>query len=244
MIKGKTVVVTGASRGIGKAIALKFGKEEANVVINYLNSEDEAIKIKETIDESGGRGFIVKADIRDIQQVERMVNVVLKEFGAIHILINNVGDYQRKDFLDVTQDDWNYIMEINFYTTVNMIKAVLPTMIKQNYGRIVNISSTSGVRGSPRAPHYAAAKAALIGLTKSLAKAYGQYNITINNVAPGPTNTDLLKKWFNEEEIRGIMDKNPMKKIADPEDVAEAVLLLALNNHINGQTIVVSGGDV
>ena len=244
MFNGKTVIVTGASRGIGKAIALKFGKEKANVVINYLNNEDEAINTMEEIEKMGGKGFIIRADVRDITQVERMVKATVKEFGSVHILVNNVGDYQRKDFLKVTAKEWEYIMDINFYTAVNAIKVVLPIMVKQKWGRIINISSTSGVIGSPGAPHYAAAKAALIGLTKSLAKAYGKFNITVNSVAPGPTDTELLKKWFNEKELDDIKKKNPMNKIAKPIDIANAVLLLAANDHINGQVIVVSGGDV
>lgn len=199
--------------------------------------------VRESIVQKGGRAFIVRADIRVEEEVDRMIKFVFNKFGSIHILVNNVGDYVRKDFLDLTLVDWDYIIDVNLLTTFRMIKKVLPIMIDQRWGRIVNISSISSVKGSVKAPHYAAAKAALNALTVSLAKKFGSYNITFNCVAPGPTETDLLRKWYSEDEIREAKKRNPMRKLASPEDVANAVLLLALNNHINGQVVLVSGGD-
>ncbi len=244
VLKEKTVIVTGSSRGIGKAIALMFGKMKSNVIVNYYNNEEAAIQVKREIEKYGGESFIVRANLMDPEQVKKLVNFAIDEFGTVDILVNNLGDYQRKDFLQLTLDEIDYIMEINFYTTLYAIREALPYMIKQKWGRIINIASTSGVRGSPGAPHYAAAKAAVIGLTKSLAKAYGSQGITVNAVAPGPTDTELLRKWFSEKELEEISKKNPMGKLGKPEDVAEIVVAIAANNHINGQVIVVSGGDV
>ena len=243
-LKDKVVLVTGASRGIGRAIALSFGSLGSKVAVNYYNSEEEAINVKEEIESIGGEAVIVRANTMDAKQVERMINFVVDEFGKIDVLVNNVGEYQRKDFLKLTREDWDYIMEKNLYTAVYTTKEVLPHMIKQKWGRVINIASTSGVRGSSNAPHYSAAKGALISLTKALAKAYGKYNITFNAIAPGPTDTELLRRWFSEDELKEIRSRNPLGKLGKPEDIGELAVAIAANDHLNGQVIVVSGGDI
>ena len=241
-LKNKTVIVTGGSRGIGRAVALKFGELGCNVIINYLNSEDEALDVRDSIENIGGKAYIVRADVTDYNQAKKLVDFVIREFDTVHILVNNVGYYEKKEFLDLEYEDWEQIFKANFYSAVNMTKLVLPLMISQNWGRIINISSISGIRGSPKAPHYASAKAALIALTKSLAKHYGKYNILINSIAPGPTETDTLRKWFTDKEINDVISKTPLKRIGKPEDIADAVVYLTVNDYISGETIVVSGG--
>jgi len=243
-LNGKTVLVTGASRGIGRGVALAFGSYGCNVVVNYLNNEEKALEVREEINKLGGKAIVVRADVREEEHVKRMINFIIREFGGIDILVNNVGEYRRQDFLQLNRDEVQDIFEINFLTTFNVTKAVLPHMISKKWGRIINIASISGVRGSSRAPHYAAAKAAVIGLTKSLAKIYGKYNITVNAIAPGLVDTDLLHKWFSDDEIEKYTSENPMRRIATVDDIARVAVLLAVSDYVNGQVIVVSGGNL
>lgn len=243
-LKGKTVLVTGASRGIGRGIAIGFGSLGCNVVINYLNSEEKALEVRDEINKLGGKAIIVRADVRNEEQVKKMVKFIEAEFGGVDILINNVGEYRRKDFLQLDREEIQDMFEINFLTTFNVTKEVLPHMIAKKWGRIINIASISGIRGSSRAPHYAAAKAAVIGLTKSLARIYGKYNITVNAIAPGLVDTDLLHKWFSDKEIEKYITENPMRRIANINDVAKVAVMLALADYVNGQVVVVSGGNL
>ncbi|HZX20202.1 MAG TPA: 3-oxoacyl-[acyl-carrier-protein] reductase [archaeon] len=240
---GKTAIVTGASRGIGKAIAIALGKHGCNVVVNYFNTKENAKKIAEEIIKAGGNAIHVKADVRSKKEVNEMVAETLRKFGRIDFLVNNAGITKDNFFANITESDWDNVMDVNLKGTYNCVKAVLPIMTKQGFGRIVNSSSVSGQIGNIGQANYAASKAAILGFSKSLAKEVAASGITVNVVAPGIINTDM-HRTIPEKVLEKFLGQIPMKRFGKPEEVAGAVLFLLSEEaaYITGQTINVNGG--
>jgi 3-oxoacyl-[acyl-carrier protein] reductase len=239
----KTVIVTGGSRGIGRAIALEFGKEGANVVVNYFKEKQKADEVAAQIESSGGHTLIYQADVSSEEQVAKMVAATMEKFGHVDILVNNAGIVVDKPFSQKTVEDWQKMLAVDLIGPFICAKAVIPIMQKQKWGRIINISSTNGVdTTSPESIDYDAAKAGLISMTRNLAEELAP-DILVNSVAPGWVNTDmnsLLPPEFIAEETARIA----RKKFATPEEIARPVLFFASEdaNNITGQTLKVDGG--
>ncbi len=200
MLKGKSAIITGASRGIGKAIAIKFAKEGANIVINYRNNEEEALKVKEELEQLGVKTLIVKADISDLKQAENLIKQAKKEFGQVDILINNAGITKDNLIIRMKESEFDQVIKINLKGAFNCLKAVTPIMLKQRSGKIVNMSSVVGVIGNPGQVNYCASKAGLIGMTKSLAREIGVRGINVNAIAPGFIDTDMTRVLTEEQK--------------------------------------------
>ena len=241
--EGKTVIVTGGSRGIGRAIALEFGKEGANVVVDFFKEKGKAEEVAKAIESSGGHSLIYQADVSSEEQVEKMVAAAMEKFGAVHVLVNNAGIVVDKPFSEKTVEDWQKMLAVDLIGPFICAKAVIPIMKKQKWGRIINISSTNGVdTTSPESIDYDAAKAGLISMTRNLAEELAP-DILVNSVAPGWVDTDmnsLLPPEFIAEETARIA----RKKFATPEEIARPVLFFASEdaNNITGQTLKVDGG--
>lgn len=200
MLKGKCAVITGASRGIGKCIATKFAKEGANVVINYRNNEEEALKVKQELEDLGSQVLVVKADVSELEQAENLIKEAKKEFGRVDILVNNAGITKDNLIIRMKEEDFDSVIKTNLKGAFNCLKAVTPIMLKQKYGKIVNMASVVGVVGNPGQVNYCASKAGLIGMTKSLAKEIGSRNITVNAIAPGFIDTDMTKILSDDQK--------------------------------------------
>lgn len=243
MLKGKSAIITGASRGIGKAIAIKFAKEGSNIVINYRNNEEEALKVKEELEQLGVKTLIVKADISDLKQAENLIKQAKKEFGQVDILINNAGITKDNLIIRMKESEFDQVIKINLKGAFNCLKAVTPIMLKQRSGKIVNMSSVVGVIGNPGQVNYCASKAGLIGMTKSLAREIGVRGINVNAIAPGFIDTDMTRV-LTEEQKKNILSQIPLNKFGNIEDIANTALFLASenSNYITGQVIHIDGG--
>ena len=243
MLKGKCAVITGASRGIGKCIAKKFAKEGANVVINYRNNEEEALKVKKELEDLGSQVLVVKADVSELEQAENLIKEAKKEFGRVDILVNNAGITKDNLIIRMKEEDFDSVIKTNLKGAFNCLKAVTPIMLKQKYGKIVNMASVVGVVGNPGQVNYCASKAGLIGMTKSLAKEIGSRNITVNAIAPGFIDTDMTK-ILSDDHKKKILSQIPLNKFGNVEDIANVALFLGSenSNYITGQVIHVDGG--
>ena len=243
MLKGKCAVITGASRGIGKCIATKFAKEGANVVINYRNNEEEALKVKKELEDLGSQVLVVKADVSELEQAENLIKEAKKEFGRVDILVNNAGITKDNLIIRMKEEDFDSVIKTNLKGAFNCLKAVTPIMLKQKYGKIVNMASVVGVVGNPGQVNYCASKAGLIGMTKSLAKEIGSRNITVNAIAPGFIYTDMTK-ILSDDQKKKILSQIPLNKFGNVEDIANVALFLGSenSNYITGQVIHVDGG--
>ena len=241
----KTVLITGASRGIGAATAYCFAKEGYNVVVNYNKSKEKAEKLVSELTEQGFSAACIQADVSDGLQVNAMVDKINSRFGGVDVLVNNAAVAQIKLFSDITPDDWDNIFNVNVKGMFNCTKAVLPYMIHQKHGKIVNISSIWGITGASCEVHYSASKAAVIGLTKALAKELGPSGIQVNCVAPGVVNTDMNAE-LSKEDIEQIADETPLGVIGNASDIANTVCFLASDkaDFITGQVISPNGGLV
>lgn len=244
-LKEKTAIITGASRGIGRTIALFFAKEGANVIINYSNNEKAAMDVVKEAMEYGVKAYAIKANVSNFCEVEKLVEKVLNEFGSIDILVNNAGITKDNLLIKMTEEDFAKVLDINLKGTFNFTKAVSRIMIKQRRGKIINIASVVGIIGNAGQSNYAAAKAGIIGFTKSIAKELASRGINVNAIAPGFIETDMtavLGDKIKAELINAI----PMKKPGKPEDVANAAVFLASeqSNYITGQVINIDGGMV
>lgn len=242
MLKDKVAVVTGGSRGIGKAIALKLAENGAKVAI-FATKESDAVKeTMEELSKLAEDSMFVPCDVSDFNKVKEAIDSVIEHFGKIDILVNNAGITKDKLLMQMSEEDFDDVINVNLKGTYNTVKACIRPFIRNRYGRIVNISSVVGLMGNPGQINYAASKAGIIGLTKSLAKEYAAKGITCNAIAPGFIATDMTEGLLDKQD--GLVNMIPMKKVGNPEDVANAVLFLAsdLSSYITGEVIKVDGG--
>jgi 3-oxoacyl-[acyl-carrier protein] reductase len=245
MLNNKSVLVTGASRGIGRAIALYFAKNGAKVAVNYSGSEAKANEVVEEIKANGGESFAIKADISSSEEVTNMIKTVIAEFGSLDVLVNNAGITRDNLLMRMKEEDWDAVINTNLKGVFLTTKAVTRQMMKQRQGRIINIASIVGVSGNAGQANYVAAKAGVIGLTKTSAKELSSRGITVNAIAPGFIETDMTGKL--EEGIKEDMLRNiPLARFGQPEDIAAAAAFLAsdASSYITGQTLHVDGGMV
>ena len=239
----KTVLITGASRGIGRACAIMFSMKGYNVALNCNNSLDSALELKNLIINNGGKAQVYRADVSDCSAVKRMVSDVIDDFGSVYALVNNAGVSLSGVFTDISDDQWKRLCDINISGSIYAAQAVLPHMLSAKRGRIINISSIWGVHGASCEVHYSVSKAAVIGLTKALSKEYAGCGITVNCIAPGAVDTDMMKE-YNEHELEEIKNRIPSGRLARASDIANAALFLAdrESDYITGQVLGVDGG--
>lgn len=237
----KVVLVTGASRGIGRAIAKLLAENDFKVVANYHNSEQAAIDLKQYLHNEGYEIEIFKADISKRDEIKKMIDFTIEKFGRIDVLVNNAGIDQEKMFQDITDEDWKKIIDVDLYSVFATTQEVVSNMINNKSGAIVNISSCYGVNGGSFAVAYSAAKAGVIGLTKSLAKELGPSNIRVNAIAPGCINTDM-NSHLTKEEFDQIIDDTPLGRLGEGIDIARCVKWLAEDEFTTGQVISIDGG--
>lgn len=245
MLKDKVAIVTGGTRGIGRAIALKLADNGANIVINYRNSDKEAEELKAILEEKGVKVLTVKCDISNFEDSKNLMDKCKEVFGKIDILVNNAGITKDTLIMRMKEEDFDNVIDVNLKGTFNCAKHASAIMLKQRFGKIINMTSVVGIAGNAGQVNYAASKAGVIGLTKSLAKELGSRGITVNAVAPGFINTDMTASL--SEKVKEEASKNiPLKRLGDPEDVANLVGFLAsdASNYITGQVINVDGGMV
>lgn len=243
MLNGKVAVVTGASRGIGRAVAIKLASEGATVVINYNGSEDRALEVKKEIEENGGKAEIRQCNVSDYAACEEMFKEIISTLGSVDILVNNAGITKDGLLMKMSEEDYDAVLDTNLKGTFNCIRHVARQMIRQRGGRIINMSSVSGVLGNAGQANYSASKAGVIGLTKSVARELASRGITVNAVAPGFVNTEITAV-LPEKVKEGAVAQIPLGKFGEPEDIANAVAFLASDNarYITGQVLAVDGG--
>ena len=239
----KTVIVTGGSRGIGAAIVKELAKEKYNVVLNYNNSEEAAKQIQKELEEQGIKIEIFKADVSKREEVKALVKFALDKFKNIDVLINNAGIAQVKPFVDITDEDWQKMMQVNLNSVFYCTQEVLVNMIHNKKGCIINISSIWGITGGSCEVHYSVTKAGIDGMTKALAKELGPSNIRVNSIAPGAIMTDMNADCM-EEEIKEINNQIPLGKWGETIDIAKCVKWLIEDNYTTGQIISPNGGWV
>ena len=241
-LEGKIALVTGASRGIGRAIALTLAKEGALIAVNYRASEAEAQRVCDEITELGAKSICLKADVSDGKQARELVQSVVKAWGRVDVLVNNAGITRDKTLRKMTDDDWLAVINTNLNSVYYGVMAVMPVMIEQNFGRIINISSYVGQAGNFGQANYSASKGGIIAFTKTAAIELAKYNVTVNSLAPGFTLTDMLAK-VPENIQNQIKSRIPMGRFGMPEEIAKAVLFLAADaDYVTGQQINVNGG--
>ncbi len=241
--QGRTVLITGASRGIGAACARHFAAAGDRVVINYRRSEAEALALVQEIETAGGAAMAVRADVGDPEQVRQMVDNVLEKFCQLDILICNAGIARQQLFTDITDEDWRDLFRTNVDGTFYCCRAVLPHFIHRKAGRIVTLSSMWGITGGSCEVAYSATKAAVIGLTRALAKEVGPSGITVNCVAPGVIDTEMNGN-LTPADLEALREETPLERIGMPEDVAESVFFLASEGarFMTGQVLSPNGG--
>lgn len=245
-VKNYNVLVTGGSRGIGKACVELFLKAGANVAFTFNSAKEEADKIVSEYKKlSKVKNY--RVNLADLSEIENQVGSIFNDFGNIDVLVNNAGIWKEAAIDKMTIEEWNEMMSVNLTSTYYITKLLVPKMKEKHFGRIINISSTAGQRGEAFHSHYAASKGGMISLTKSLAAELGEYNITVNCIAPGWVITDMTTGSLAETKIYNeVLGDIPLKKIAQPEEIAGPVLFLASNlaSHITGEILNVNGGSV
>ncbi|TWT28158.1 3-oxoacyl-[acyl-carrier-protein] reductase [Planomicrobium sp. CPCC 101110] len=244
-LTGKTAIITGASRGIGAEIARKLADAGAKVVVNYSGSQEKAESVVADIQANGGEALAVKADVSDADAVKAMVDETLKAFGSVDILVNNAGITRDNLMMRMKDDEWDDVINTNLKGVFICTKAVTRQMMKQRSGRIINIASIVGVMGNAGQANYVAAKAGVIGLTKTTARELASRNITANAVAPGFITTDMTDK-LSEDIQKAMLSQIPLGRFGKPEEVAKATLFLASedSSYMTGQTLHLDGGMV
>ncbi|HQV69759.1 MAG TPA: 3-oxoacyl-[acyl-carrier-protein] reductase [Thermoflexales bacterium] len=244
-LTGKVAIVTGASRGIGRAIALELAARGASVVVNFNSSEAAANEVVSAITNAGGKAISHKADVSKFAEAQDLIKKASDVFGRLDILVNNAGTTRDNLIMMMKEEDWDHIISTDLKSAFNTCKAATKVMMRQRYGRIVNITSVVGLAGQAGQSNYAAAKAGMIGLTKSLAKELGARNITVNAVAPGYIPTDLTNV-LPQELKDGMIKMTPLGRFGTPEEVAKAVSFLASDDasYITGVVLSVDGGIV
>ena len=244
-LTGKTALITGASRGIGKAIALAFAKQGSDIVVNYLFDDDEAQRVVDEIKSLGVRAIKIMADVTNEKAVQNMFSKSKIEFGKIDILVNNAGISQAKDIFEMNLEDWNKVMETNLTSAFLCSKYASEIMKEQNGGRIISIASQAGQRGALFGHvHYAASKSGVLALTKTLARTVAPYKITANCITPGVIFTDFTRAVHTDEEVESLEKSIPLG-LGNPDDVSAAALYLASDEarYVTGTTIDVNGGS-
>lgn len=242
-LRDKVAVITGASRGIGRAITLALAGEGAKVIINFQGNRAAAEEVLSKVKELGAEGEVYQADVSSLSQMEDMAKNILQKYGNVDILVNNAGITRDALIMRMKEDEWNQVLETNLTGVFHTVKAFSRGMIKQRHGKIINISSVVGITGNAGQVNYSAAKAGVIGLTKSTARELAPRGILVNAVAPGYIVTDMTEK-LSEEIKDEIASRIPLGRLGNPEDVAEVVLFLAHSSgdYITGQVITVDGG--
>ncbi|MBY0120733.1 3-oxoacyl-[acyl-carrier-protein] reductase [Bacillus sp. S/N-304-OC-R1] len=244
-LEGKAALVTGASRGIGREIALELARQGADIAVNYSGSEERANGVVAEIKEMGRNAIAIQCDVSDSESVANMVKATIDAFGKLDILVNNAGITKDNLLMRMKEDEWDDVININLKGVFLCTKAVTRQMMKQRSGRIINISSIVGVSGNPGQANYVAAKSGVIGLTKTTAKELASRGITVNAVAPGFITTDMTDKL--QEEVKDAMLKQiPLARFGEPSDIANIVVFLASEDsrYMTGQTLHVDGGMV
>ncbi len=243
LLEGKTAIITGASRGIGKGIAEVFTQHGANVAFTYSSSAAAADELEKELSSAGVKVKGYKSNAADFEQAQELIKNVLEDFGAIDILINNAGITKDNLLMRMSEEDFDQVIEVNLKSIFNMTKAVQRTMLKQRKGSIINMSSVVGVKGNAGQANYAASKAGMIGFSKSMALELGSRNIRTNVIAPGFIETEMTAK-LDEATVAGWRESIPLKRGGSPEDIANACVFLAsdLSAYITGQVINVDGG--
>ncbi len=237
----KTALITGGAKGIGKACSIELSKQGYNVIINYNTSRQEAEELASSLQNA----IAIKADISNVDDVNRMLDKAYATFNNIDVLINNAGIAQQKLFTDITEQDWDLMFDTNVKGMFNVCKGVLPKMIQNRYGKIVNVSSMWGIAGASCEVHYSASKAAIIGFTKALAKEVGLSNINVNCVAPGVIMTDMNSN-LDEQTLESLKEETPLNCLGTPQNVADVIAFLVSGKaeFITGQIISPNGGIV
>ena len=243
-LEGKSAIVTGGSVGIGASIAVKLAEAGANVALNYRKHREEAEAILDTVEQLGHKGLLVQADISNFEEAANMVKAVQDAFGQIDILVNNAGINWDGVIWKMTEEQWDSVLDINLKGYFNYIRAVAPLFREQKSGRIINVTSINGLRGKFGQSNYSASKAGIIGLTKTVARELGKYGITVNAVAPGLIETDMMKNADESVRVAALKDI-VLKRMGQPEDVANVVTFLCtdLARHVTGEVIKVDGGQ-
>ena len=243
MLEGKVAVVTGASRGIGKAIALELAGRGAFVVINYNGSKDRAMEVKQEIEQKGGQAAVCQCNVSDFGKCEAFIQGVIKEYGSIDILVNNAGITKDGLLMKMSEADFDSVLDVNLKGAFNTIRFASRQMLKQRSGRIINMSSVVGISGNAGQANYASSKAGIIGLTKAAAKELASRGITVNAIAPGFIETEMTEV-LPEAVKESTAAQIPLGKFGKPEDIAKAAAFLASEDagYITGQVIQVDGG--
>lgn len=243
MLKNKVALVTGAGRGIGRAIAIALAKEGAEVIVNYNGSEERAKEVKQTIEENGGKASIYKCNVSDFEACEAMIKDVVKEYGHLDILVNNAGITKDGLIMKMKEEDFDSVLNVNLKGTFNTIRHSARQMLKQRSGKIINISSVSGILGNAGQANYAASKAGVIGLTKTMARELGSRGITVNAIAPGFVDTEMTE-ILSEELKENACKQIILGRFGKPEDIANTAVFLVSDkaDYITGQVISVDGG--
>jgi 3-oxoacyl-[acyl-carrier protein] reductase len=242
-LSGHVALVTGGSRGIGSAICRHLARHGAAVAVNYFQSEEQAHALRKEIEDAGGRAIVVRGDVRVAEDTERMVKVTIDELGRLDVLVNNAGFNRDTLLLRMSLDDWDQVMDLNLRAVFLCTKAALRPMMKERWGRIINIGSVSGLAGNAGQANYAAAKSGLIGFTRAVAREMGSRNITANLIMPGLVITELTKD-IRKEIVEGVKQRLLIDRFGTPEDIAATVVFLASDgaSYITGQVLPVDGG--
>lgn len=242
-LQGKNALVTGAARGIGRAIALKLAEEGANIIVNYGASLAAAEALVSELEAKGVKAVAIQGDVSKAEEAETLVEAALQQFGTVDILINNAGITRDNLLLRMKEEDWDSVMDVNLKGTFLMTKFVGKGMLKKRYGKIVNITSVVGLMGNVGQANYAASKAGVVGFTKSVAKEYASRGINVNAVAPGFIRSEMTGK-LSEEVVQNYLNNIPLGQLGDPEDIANAVVFLCSDEsrYVTGQILSVDGG--
>lgn len=241
-LNGKVAIVTGGSRGIGAAISMELARQGVKVVLNYVSREELAEKMVADINEIGGEAYAVRADVSNIEDAAHLVQEAIDHFGRVDILVNNAGITRDSTFKKLSSEDWRRVIDVNLNSVYNTTSAALPYLLESDAGRIINISSIIGQAGGFGQTNYAAAKAGLIGYTKSLALELAKTNVTVNAICPGFIGTEMVQA-IPEKVLAGIVEKVPQKRLGKPEEVARGVAFLCSDGaYITGQQLNINGG--